>query len=127
MAFYQDWTFWAVLVAAIAFILSQIPPIYILLEKAKLDIELYSRIIVTHMVGNLNLRCHLILNNVGGRKLRRMGIAITIKRDGKYVDSLSGQIYHPDPNDPAALLSTKFLLETNDEKNSHHFLCIIHY
>ena len=127
MAFYQDWTFWVVLAAAIAIILSQIPPIHILLEKAKLDIELYSRIIVTHMVVNLNLRCHLSLNNVGGRKLRIMGIPITIKRDGKNVDSHSRQIYYPDPNDPAALLLTKFLVEPNDEKKSHCSLCIIHH
>jgi len=48
MVFYQDWTFWAVLVAAIAIILSQIPPIHVLIKRAKLDMELYSRINITH-------------------------------------------------------------------------------
>jgi len=68
MAFYENWAFWTVLIAAIAIILSQIPPIHILWKKAKLDIELYSRIIVTHKVGNPNLLCPLILSNVGGEK-----------------------------------------------------------
>lgn len=115
MAFYEDWTFWAVIVAATAIILSQIPPIHILVKSAKLDIELYSRIIVTHKVGNPNVRCHLILSNIGGRTLRIMGITITIIRDGKTVISLPGQLYQPDPNDSASLLLTKFILKPNDE------------
>ena len=115
MNFYEDSGFWAVIVAAIAIILSQIPPVHILMKRAKLDIELFSRIIITHKVGNPNVRCHLILRNVGGRTLRIMGITITILRDGKKVATLPGQFYQPDPNEPAALLLTKFMLMPNDE------------
>ena len=38
---YLDWSFWAVIVAIAAVVLSQIPPIHVLLKKAKLDLELY--------------------------------------------------------------------------------------
>jgi len=115
VAFYQDWTFWTFVVAAVAIILSQIPPLHILLKKAKLDIELYSRINVTHKIGNPILRCHLILRNIGGRKLRVMGITIYVKRDGKDIASLPGQLYYLDPYDTTALLLTKFSLEPNEE------------
>lgn len=115
MAFYEDWTFWAVIVAAMAIILSQIPPIHILMKRAKLDIELFSRIIITHKIGNPNVRCHLILSNVGGRLLRISDFKITVIKDGKIVATLPGQLYQPDPTNSAALLLTKFLLAPNDE------------
>lgn len=61
---YLNWSFWAVVVALCAVVLSQIPPIHLLLKKAKLDLELYSRIHLTHKVGNPNLQLHLIISNI---------------------------------------------------------------
>ena len=64
---FSDWSFWAVIVAATAIVLSQIPPIHLLLKKAKIDLELHSRIVITHKVGNPNIVLPLIISNVGGR------------------------------------------------------------
>ncbi len=36
---YLDWSFWAVVVAAVAVALSQLPPIHILIKKAGLEIR----------------------------------------------------------------------------------------
>jgi hypothetical protein len=49
----MDWSFWAVVVAAIAIVFSQLPPIHYLIKKVKIDLELYSKISITHKVGNL--------------------------------------------------------------------------
>ena len=40
--FYLDWQFWAAAVAALALVLSQLPPIHLLVRRAKLGMELYS-------------------------------------------------------------------------------------
>lgn len=113
--FYIDWTFWAVVVSIIAIVLSQIPPIHLLLKKAKLDIELYSRIHITHKVGNPNLQLHMIINNIGGRIVKIKGISAKIKRDGKVITTLNAQNYLQHPNDTNSVLFTSFSLKPKEE------------
>jgi len=112
---YLDWSFWAVVVAAIAIILSQIPPIHILLKKARIDFELYSKISITHKVGNPNLELHLIITNIGGRKVRVKDIKASIERDGKSIVTLPAQNYLQNQNDQNYVLFTTFSLKPNDE------------
>jgi len=68
--FYLDWTFWTAVVAAVALILSQLPPVLSWFRRAKIDIEVYSRIGLSHKIGNPNASMHIILSNSGGRALR---------------------------------------------------------
>ena len=112
---YLNWSFWTVVIAAIAILLSQLPPVHILLQRAKLDIELYSRIYLTHKVGNPNLQLFLILNNTGGRVVKIIGSTTTIKRDGIQIAKLPAQTYLQNPNDITALLFTRFLLKPKEE------------
>lgn len=63
---YLDWSFLAVVVAAIAIVLSQLPPVHLWFRSARLDIEPYSRIHITHRVGNPNIQLHLILAMLAG-------------------------------------------------------------
>lgn len=113
--FYLDWTFWAVIVAAIAAILSQLPPIHVLIKKAKIDFDLYFKISITHKVGNPNLQLHLIVNNVGGRKIRIKNINVSISRDGKQITTLPAQNYLQNQNDNNNLLFTPFSLGPSEE------------
>jgi len=108
--FYLNWTFWAVVVALIAVILSQIPPIKELMKKAKLDLEVYSKISITHKVGNPNLQLHLILTNIGGRNIRIKDISVSISRDEVKLTSLPAQNYLQSQNDQSTLLFTTFSL-----------------
>jgi len=78
--FYLDWTFWAVVVAFLALVLSQLPPIHIMLRRAKLDVEAYSRIHLTHKIGNPNAQLHLIISNVGGQEVKVKSIVLHFKR-----------------------------------------------
>lgn len=112
---YSNWSFWAVLVSAIAVILSQLPPVRLWFKKAKLDIEMYSKISITHKVGNPNLQIHLIVNNIGGRKVRVKGISASIKKDGKLVATLPAQNYLESQNNQNTLLFTPFSLTPSQE------------
>lgn len=113
--FYSEWSFWAVFIAVVALVLSQIPPLHLLFKKAKIDIELYSRILVTHKVGNPNLTCHLILNNMGGRTLRVKKIYAKIERDGKPIVTLPAQNYNVKTNDKNSILLTSFNIKPQSE------------
>lgn len=112
---YLNWSFWAVFVAAIAVILSQIPPIKELIKKAKLDLEVYSKISISHKIGNPNLQLHLILSNIGGRNVRVKDIAVSISRDGNHLATLPAQNYLQNQNDQGTLLFTTFSLKPNQE------------
>lgn len=112
---YFDWSFWAVVVAAIAILLSQLPPVHVWFRKAKLEIELYSKISITHKVGNPYLQLHLIINNIGGRKVRIKDISASIERDGNLVATLPAQNYLQNQNDQSTLLFTTFSLIPSEE------------
>ena len=112
---YADWSFWAVLIAFVAVVLSQIPPVHLMLKRAKLDVELHSRVNLTHMVGNPNIRAHLIINNIGGRVIKVKTITVKIKRDSIDVGNYQSQTYWQDPNDSDSVLFTQFLIKPSNE------------
>lgn len=113
---YLDWTFWAVIVATTAIVLSQLPPIHLLVRRARLDMELYSRIFIAHKIGNPIIQLHLFLTNVGGRSVRIKGITLKLKRDGNDVIVLPAQNYLQDPNNlKTTLLFTSFTLKSKEE------------
>jgi hypothetical protein len=113
--FLSDWKFWSFFVALVALILTQLPPIVLWFKKAKLDLELYSKVHLTHSVGNPNVQMHLILRNIGGRNIRVKGISVGIERDGKMIGSLIAQTYLPDASNNQSVLLTSFSLAPNDE------------
>lgn len=110
-----DWKFWSALIAFLALILSQLPPIHILVRRAKLDLEVYSRIMITHKVGNPNLQIHLILRNVGGRTIRVKKMYAKISRDDNSVMHLPAQNYVASPKDNQLVLLTSFDLKPRTE------------
>ncbi len=112
---YLDWSFWAVVIAFIAVALSQMPPISQLLKKAKLELEAYTKISITHRMGNPNIQLHLILANIGGRKIRIKDINISLSRDGSSLGVFPAQNYLQNQNDQNTLLFTPFSLNPNNE------------
>jgi hypothetical protein len=112
---YLDWTFWAAFMAAIAIVLSQIPPISQLIRPGKLAMELYSRIHLTHKVGNPNVQLQVILTNTGGRSVRVKGITARVSRDGKEVAVLPAVNYMQEPNDKTTVLFTSFWVKPKEE------------
>ena len=112
---YLNWSFWAVVVAAIAALLSQLPPMLLWFKRAKLEIELYSKISITHKVGNPNLQIHIIINNIGGCKIRIKNITASLERDGNLVATLPAQNYLQNQNSQNTLLFTTFSLKPAEE------------
>ena len=112
---YLDWSFWALVAAAIAIALSQLPPIKLWFRRGRIDLETFSRIHITHKIGNPNIQLHLILSNIGGRAIRVKDIIVEAKRDGKKVAILPAQNYLQNPNDTNTVLLTSFSLKPEEE------------
>lgn len=114
MPFYLDWTFWAVVVAMLAVILSQIPPVHLLVKPRRLNVEVHSRIQVTHKVGNPNVSMHVSIGNSGGRNLRIRGLRLLVSRDHKSLLELPAQNYFESPSAQSSVLFVPFMLKPGE-------------
>lgn len=115
MTFLNNWSFWAVFVASISVLLSQIPPIHEILKGAKLDLDIYHRITITHKIGNPNLQVYLLLSNVGGQKIKVLGINAVISRSESDEINLPAQSYFQKKGDQETVIFTRFNLDPNEE------------
>lgn len=94
---------------------SRLPPVLSWFRRARLDLEPYSRIHLTHKVGNPNVQLHMIISNIGGRALKVKEITLKLERDGKDVASLPAQNYLPNPSEKNSVLFTGFPLKPGEE------------
>jgi hypothetical protein len=115
MNFLNNWSFWAVVVALISVLLSQIPPIHEILKGAKLDLDIYHRITITHKIGNPNLQVYLLLSNVGGQTVKVVGINAIISRSESDEINLPAQNYYQKKNDQDTVIFTRFNLDPSEE------------
>lgn len=113
--FYTNWTFWAVIISLVALVLSQLPPIKLWFKKPKLEIELYSKFAISHKIGNPTLQLHLVINNIGGSKIRIKDISATIKRDNELLCTLPVQNYLQNQNDINPLIFVPCSLNSSEE------------
>lgn len=112
---YLDWSFWTALVAGLALILSQLPPLYELLRPGKLSLEVYSRILIQHKVGNPNLQLHIMLTNTGGRRVSVKQITVILRQNQRDISVLPAQTYLLAPNDKGDVLLTSFSIDPKRE------------
>jgi len=115
LPFYLDWSFWAVFVAAIAVILSQLQPLHKLFQKPKLDFEVYSKISISHKIGNPNLQMHLSIGNTGNKQIRIKNIVAEVSRNDQLVASLPAQSYLFEESDENPKIFTNFALQEDRE------------
>jgi hypothetical protein len=80
--FYADWKFWSFVASAIAIVLSQIPPLRVLLRRSKLSIDVHDRIWVTHDIGYPVVDLFVALSNDGGKPVTVKGFELRIEREG---------------------------------------------
>lgn len=113
--FYLDWKFWAVVVSFIALVLSQLPPLHVILRRAKLEVEAHSLMYLTHKVGNPTAQLHLIISNPGGRELKIREISLHFKLSAEDAFVLPAQGYLQNPTDKDAVLLTPFKLKPKEE------------
>lgn len=112
--FYLDWTFWAATWALLAIVLSQLPPVHLLLRPKRLEVEVHSRIGITHKVGNSNASIVVSLRNTGGRELRIRSLSLDIARDSKPHLVLPGQTYFELPSSLSSVLFVPFSLKPGE-------------
>lgn len=110
----MDWTFWAVIVSLLAIALSQLPPIHLLMRPRRLEVEVHSRVLVTHRVGNPNVGLVVGLTNSGGRALRIRSLRLDLSRDGKPLVSLPAQNFFETPSSTSSVLLVPFSLKPGE-------------
>jgi hypothetical protein len=113
--FYADWKFWSFVASTVAIALSQLPPLHILIRSARLSIEAYSQMFITHKYGNPNSHLHLIVSNPGGRKVRVTGINLTMKSKTGQPFTMPAGSYRQNQTDKETVLFTPFSLLPGEE------------
>lgn len=123
--FYTDWTFWAFIISTIALALSQLPPVRTWFRKAKLEIEIHSKICLSHKLGHPNLQAHIIINNIGSRDIRIKKINAKISRDERFITTLPVQNFRQNETDMQNRLFISFRLRPGEEWS--HMAHFFHY
>ncbi|MDP9911887.1 hypothetical protein J2W27_004011 [Variovorax boronicumulans] len=113
--FYLDWQFWSAVAAIAAIILSQLPPIHLLLRPRRLEVEVHTSVNVTHKVGHPNIQFYASLRNTGGRALRIRSMRILLERDSIRVDEYPAQSYFETPSALTSVLWMPFTIKPGDE------------
>jgi len=111
---YLDWQFWSAIVAVLALVLSQLPPMILWFRPRRLEVEVHSRIQVTHKVGNPNVSMFVSVRNTGGRELRIRSLRIILSRDGGPSVGLPAQNYFESPSSQSSVLFVPFTLKPGD-------------
>jgi len=114
--FYTNWTFWAVVIATLALILSQLPPLSLLFRKKKIEVEAHSLLTISHKVGNPNIRWTLNFRNVGGVTTRVKKISCNLIRNNELVSTLNAHNYY-NPSDDKQIIFSGFTLRPDEEIN----------
>lgn len=112
---YLNWEFWAAVAAFLALLLSQLPPVHTWFKRARLQVEAYDRLHVTHTLGNPNTQIHLILTNRGNRSLRVRRITLTFQRGDDPPWTLTGYNYYQSLESKSAVILTPFNIGPEQE------------
>lgn len=114
--FYANWTFWAFVVAAAAVVLSQLPPLPLLLRRAALTVEPYDTMVIGETLGNPNLASHVLLSNTGGKTLQVLAMNVLVeKEDGDVKFDLPAQSLTKLDGSQGAPILTRFRLRPGGE------------
>ncbi len=115
ISFYTRPEFWSVVIAFIALIISALPYLRRFFKKAKLEVDIYDSIWITHHVGNPIIQINLIIKNIGGSSLSINQIFIDVYRDGEKIMKLPLKNYLEKFNDSYYFPFKKVSLDPNEE------------
>lgn len=114
-AFYLDVRFWSLLTSLLAIALSQLPPVWRWFRRARLEVDVFRQINLSHKLGSPNAQLHLIMTNTGGREVRVKTIALNFNRGDERVCVLNGGGFFPDWHDKDAVLLAPFRVKPKEE------------
>lgn len=112
--FYFDWQFWASIAAFLALTLSQLPPVRLWLRHRRVEVEVHSRLQVTHKVGNPNVGMYVSLRNTGGRDIRVRSMSVAVTREGVSLGHLPAQNYFESASSQSPSLFVPFSLKVGE-------------
>lgn len=112
---YLDWAMWAFIVALVAFVCSQIPPLRIAFKKRRLEINVHSRISLNHTVGNPIIDILVGLRNVGGRKLHVKNLTFHLSRDNKALPDLPAKSFFETGTATNSVIFIPFTLKPEEQ------------
>jgi hypothetical protein len=102
MTVLKDPTFWTAVIALLALVLSQLPPVHVLLKRRELLVILQEHLFLYHYLGNTQLLAFLELHNTGGRDITIAKIDCAITDGDGHHWSLPAQTYLSRQPSPAA-------------------------
>lgn len=111
---YLDWQFWSAVVAVLALVLTQLPPVRLWFRPSRLEVEVHSRVQVTHKVGNPNLGMYVGIRNIGGRDVRVRSISVALARDGNPLGVYPIINFFETPSSTSAVLFVPFTLRPTE-------------
>jgi hypothetical protein len=111
---YLDWQFWSAFVAVLALVLTQLPPVRLWFRPSRLEVEVHSRVQLTHKVGNPNLGMYVGIRNIGGREVRVRSISVALARDGNALGVYPIVNFFETPSSTSAVLFVPFTLRPSE-------------
>jgi hypothetical protein len=112
--FFADWQFWSAVIAVLALILTQLPPIKLWFRPSRLEVEVHSRVQLTHKVGNPNFGMYVGIRNIGGRDVRVRSISVALARDDQTLGTYPVFNFFEAPSSNAAVLFAPFTLRPTE-------------
>lgn len=106
--------FWSLLISCAALLVSQWKFFSTFWRRTKLTVELHNLLFLTHKYGNPNLQLHVIVSNIGGRKVRVKGIKIDLQPSTREKFGVNASTYQKQGNG-GQLLLTPFSLGVGEE------------
>lgn len=108
--FYLNWEFWSAVVAFLALLLSQLPPIHTWIRRGRIESEIYGRIGITHKVGNANVNLIVSIRNVGAKVVRVDAMEVRIYRDGVLRATLPCKTYYEEASSANSVVFVPLVL-----------------
>jgi hypothetical protein len=102
MTVLKDPTFWTAVIALLALVLSQLPPLHLLLKRRELLVILQEHLILYHYLGNMQFLAFLGLHNTGGGDITIARIDCVVADADGHHWSLPAQTYLPRQASPLA-------------------------
>lgn len=117
--FYVDWTFWQGIVALLALVLSQLPPLMSYFRPGKIKADFPSKVLITHTFGNPNVNLLVSLRNAGTLDVRVKSLWITVRRTGAEAFRLDAHNFE-NPGDPKSYFLVPFTIKANENWVRHY-------
>jgi len=112
---WTDWKFWSALIALVALIKTELPPINRLFKRRKFDLTIHDRIAITHTLGNPNVNMLISFRNTCDLSIVIKSIVISFNRGNEHNFSLSAREYFPSMMDEKKAIFTHVNLRPGEE------------